>query len=68
MPAHVLGQMRTTDLLLALDEELNVQRQSASLRDRRRKHRDNEEDRSLIIGDTAAASDVAVDGEPERRR
>ena len=69
--AHVVGQVRAADLLLALDEELHVQRQSAPLRDRRPQHRDDQVDRPLVIGRAAAAGYVtvlgAVDGEQERR-
>ena len=65
--AHVRGQVRAADLLLAFDEELHVEREPAALRDRGPEHRHDQEDRSLVVGDAATAGDVAVDGQLERR-
>ena len=68
VPGHIVRQVRTADLLLALEEELHVQRQPAFLVEERLGRLQDQVDRALIIAGPAAAHHVAVDGQLERRR
>ena len=64
--AEVGRQVRAPDLLLALEEELHVQRQSALLLEEGLRDLEHEVDGPLVVAAAAAAHDVAVDGELER--
>ena len=52
--ADVGRQVRAADLLLALEQELHVQRQPAALRQHRLEQRQHQQDRALVVGDAAA--------------
>ena len=71
VPGHVRSQMRATDLLLALEQERDVQRQRAVLGDELPHDLGGDVDRALVVGGAAAANPIlAVVGVPcqlERR-
>ena len=67
MVLHVLREVRAADLFLALEQELHVEWESASLRHERLRHFQHDEYGALVISDTSAARNVAVDGQLERR-
>ncbi len=66
MRRDILGQVRAADLLFALEQELDVEREPALLRAERLQRLRHDVDRPLVIGAAAAADDLTVDCQLER--
>jgi hypothetical protein len=65
--AHERRQVRAADLLLALEQELHVEREAALLGQEGLGDLENDVDRTLVVGRAPAAHHVAVCGQLERR-
>src|SRR5258708_31098745 len=67
MAAEERRQVRAADLLLALEQELDVERQAALLPGECLGGLQDDVDGSLVVGRAPPAHDIAVDGQLERR-
>jgi hypothetical protein len=66
--ADARRQVRAADLLLALEQELHIQRKRALLGEKGQRGAEDDVHRPLVVGRAAPADDVADAGELERRR
>src|SRR3979409_983048 len=60
-------KVRAAYLFLALEDKFDVQWQRALLLEKRLRHLENDEHRTLVVAGPAAADHVTVNGEFERR-